>query len=123
MNLILQDIRSVKPKIIKHFKRCPNASVSAMFRVLRKSPALSFFGDYPIIAFILEIIDEVGIKIKRPRLLRAIRQSPELRGQKLLINSFLSNEIAIRKKTQVVQKTLFDPNAIQLSSDAKIAYV
>lgn len=123
MELILQDIEQYRPKVIKHFNKYPSASISAMFRDLRKSPRLSFFGDYPIMAFILEILSEVGIRVNRPRLLRATRQSNELRGRKAMIDALFNGEIAIRKKPQVVQKRLFDRKGIHTSSVQKIAYV
>lgn len=123
MDLTLQDIDRHRPKVMKHFKKYPSASISAMFRHLRKSTRLSFFGDYLLIAFIVDVLQEMNVLIRRPQLLRTIRQSADLKGRKVVVAALLNNEMAIRKKTQSVHKQSFFEKGIPTSITKKIAYV
>lgn len=100
MEMYLQDLNVTIPRIQKHFTKYPSASISAMFRSLRKSPNMSFFGDYPIVSTIVTTMQSMGIPVKKSSLKRACRQSEELKGQKLLLNHLLNNKIAIRNSAR-----------------------
>lgn len=100
MELTIQDLESVKPTIESHFKRYPNASVSAMFRKLRKSPRVSFFGDYPILSLIITTMNELGIIAKKLAVRRVFWISEDLKGQRSVLRQLLSNQLTTRYETQ-----------------------
>lgn len=104
MEMFMQDLESVKPKIKKHFGKYPSASISAMFRNLRNSPRLSLFGDYPILSVIVEVMHEVGVAIKRRVVQRAMRQSQELKGRRAFLNCLLKDEMTTRSSAQSSQE-------------------
>lgn len=101
MELIIQSLDGAKMKMQKHFTKYPNASISAMFRELRKSPSLYFFGDYVLLSSIVSTMQELGIEVKKRPLQRAIQQSPELKGQKALPRQLLNDQMAVGYNTKM----------------------
>lgn len=101
MELILNDLESTKIKIQKHFSKHPQASISAMFRGLRESQTLHIFGDYALIRLIVVTMHELGIEVRKRPLQRAIQQSQELKGQKLISQQLFNNEIAVGNSTEM----------------------
>ena len=95
MEMYLQDLDSAKIKIQKHFAKYPSASISAMFRGLRKSQSVIFFGDYALMRLIVVTMRELGIEVRKRPLQRAIQQSLELKGQKSLPQQLLNDEMAV----------------------------
>jgi hypothetical protein len=103
MQMIIQDLESVKPTIQAHFKRYPNASISAMFRRVRKSPRVSFFGDYPLISLIVTTANDMGIVVSRPALRRACRLTKELKGKVLMVDQLLNYQLTCDFKHQMTK--------------------
>src|SRR3989344_6784547 len=102
---IFQDLNIAVPVIQKHFSKYPQASISFVFRKLRRRQSLSFFGDYPIISVVVITMREMGIPIKRRLLRKPFNQSEELRGQILLLDQLLSNEIPHKDFTKMPYNT------------------
>lgn len=123
MELIIQDLESVKPTIESHFRRYPNASVSAMFRRLRKSPRVSFFGDYPILSLIITTMNEHGIVAKKLAIQRVFWVSKELKGQRTILRQLVSNQLTTRYETQTPRTKRFYPKSSNASSKRGEAYV
>lgn len=123
MELIIQDLESVKPTITSHFKRYPNASVSAMFRKLRKSPRVSFFGDYPILSLIILTMNELGITAKKLAIQRVFWMSEELKGQRSVLHQLISNQLTTRYETQTPRIKRFYPKSTDISSMKGEAHV
>lgn len=110
----IQDLNIVIPKIQRHFKKNPNASISAMFRNLRKLSYLSFIGDYSILSIIVTTISEMGIVISKSALQYAARQSEELKGQTTLLRQLLNDHKLILKN---LAETLYDKRKDQETSN------
>lgn len=85
-----QDLERAKNISIKQFKKNSNASISALFRRLRKDKRFSLIGDYPIISTVLQARHELGLKSDKNKLLYATRQSEELKGKKKLLDCLIS---------------------------------
>lgn len=85
-----QDLERAKSISIKQFNKNPNASISALFRRLRKDKRFSLMGDYPIISTVLRTRHELGLRTDKTKLLYATRQSEELKGKKKLLNCLIS---------------------------------
>jgi len=90
---IFQDLNIAVPVIQKHFSKYPQASISFVFRKLRRRQSLSFFGDYSLISVIVTTMRMMGIPVKRRMLRKTFNQSKELRGKISLLDKLLSNEI------------------------------
>lgn len=103
MELIIHDLESTKIKIQKRFAKYPKASISTMFRDLRKTQTLHFFGDYPLMRLIVVTMHELGIEVRKRPLQRAIQQSEELKGQKLLSRQLLEDEMAVGNSPKTPQ--------------------
>src|SRR3989344_5916303 len=103
MEMYLQDLDSAKIKIQKHFAKYPSASISAMFRGLRKSQSVIFFGDYALMRLIVVTMRELGIEVRKRPLQRAIQQSLELKGQKSLPQQLLNDEMAVGYNAKMPQ--------------------
>ena len=123
MELIIQDLESVKPTIESHFRRYPNASVSAMFRKLRKSPRVSFFGDYPILSLIITTMNELGITAKKLAVQRVFWISQELKGQRGVLHQLISNQLTTRYETQTPRNERNYPKSTDTSSKRGEAHV
>lgn len=76
----------------KHFRNYPKASVSAMFRKLRKDNRFSLIGDYPIISSILSNLEEMGIRRSKQQVFYATRQSDELKGKTIILASLFNSQ-------------------------------
>src|SRR3989338_4677421 len=123
MEMYLQDLDSAKIKIQKHFSKYPSASISAMFRELRKSPSIFMFGDYSLIRLIVSTMQELGIEVRKRPLQRAIQQSPELKGQKSLPQQLLNDEMAVGYNAKMPQNEPKDGKTTIASSKAGNAHV
>lgn len=104
MELIINDLESTKERIKRHFTRHPQASISALFRGLRKSQNLYFIGDYPLMKLIVVTMHELGIEVRKRPLQRAIQQSSELKGQKILSQQLLNDEMTVGNSAEVSGK-------------------
>ena len=80
-----QDLSLAKPIIEKRFTKNPSASLSGMFKFLRRHSKFSAFGDYPIISIILSTLKEMNIRITKIQFLYGCRLSQEIKGQKTLL--------------------------------------
>ena len=123
MELVIQNLDSAKMKVQKHFTKYPNASISAMFRELRKSPSICMFGDYSLIRLIVSSMQELGIQVRKRPLQRAIQQSPELKGQKTLPRQLLNDEMAVGYSTKMSQNRRSDGKTTNASSQGGNAHV
>lgn len=121
--MYLQDLESAKIKIQKHFAKYPQASISAMFRELRKSQSISMFGDYSIIRLIVSTMHELGIEVRKRPLQRAIQQSPELKGQKSLRRQLLNDEMAVGYNSEIPSNKRKDDKTTNVSSQGGNAHV
>lgn len=92
------------PKIQRDFSRNRNKSISACFRHYRNHNSLSLIGDYPILATIVNTVNNLGITINRQKIFYAFNQSVELK-------SFLRND-----KQQLIEQ-LLNPSSVQFSKD------
>lgn len=104
MNIIYQDLENAKRKIERIFTRNPHASPSATFRDLRSMVTVSFFGDYPILSTIFDIMNELGIQPTRFQINYCFNQSEELNNEPKKIKMELLNQ-------------LFDIRYVQLKTD------
>ena len=123
MELIIQDLESVKPTIQSHFRRYPKASVSAMFRKLRKSPRVSLFGDYPILSLIITTMNELDIVAKKLAVQRVFWISEELKGQRIILRQLISNQLATRYEPQMSRNERYYPKSSTASSKRGEAHV
>lgn len=123
MELIIQDLSNAKPKIEKHFRKRPGASISAMYRQLRHSPRYSLIGDYPILSLIVSTVSELGIVIKPLAVRRAMRLSPELKGQKLILTQLFNPQLTLRNSPQMPANSRISEQTIHTSSERKQTYV
>ncbi|KKQ08911.1 hypothetical protein A3E66_04665 [Candidatus Daviesbacteria bacterium RIFCSPHIGHO2_12_FULL_37_16] len=121
--MYLQDLESAKIKIQKHFAKYPQASISAMFRELRKSQSICMFGDYSLIRLIVSTMQELGIEVRKRPLQRAIQQSPELKGQKTLPRQLLNDEMAVGYNTEMPSNEPKDGKTTKASSQGGNAHV
>jgi hypothetical protein len=62
------------------YSRNKNSRPSAMFRKLRRMREWQVFGDYPLLATLFHVVDELGVPINRGQIRRTMDQSPELKG-------------------------------------------
>lgn len=90
---IFQDLNIAIPVIQKHFSKNPNASICAIYKILRRRQSLCLFGDFPIISIIVTAMQDMGIPVRRRLLLKTFRQSEELKGKILLLDQLLSDKI------------------------------
>src|SRR3990167_10472181 len=123
MEMYLQDLESAKIKIQKHFAKYPQASISTMFRGLRKSQTIIFFGDYALMRLIVVTMKEMGLEVRKRPLQRAIQQSPELKGQKSLPRQLLNDEMAVGYNTKMSQNKRNDGKTTNASSQGGNAHV
>lgn len=77
-----------------------------MYRKIRKSPRVSFFGDYPVMSLIVTTINDMGIKVGRSALRRACRQSKELKGKILMVDQLLNYQLTHDFKHQMSKNKL-----------------
>jgi len=87
----IQSLDNAQEKVLKHFKKHPTASISAMFKNLRKDDRISLIGDYPIISVIVTSMYALNLRVKRRNVFKALRQSQELKGKRVIINSLFSD--------------------------------
>ena len=88
---IFFNLNGARPLVTKRFTKNPRASVSAMFRALRKDTNFRYFGDFPIMSVIVESLNSLGIEVSRSALQFASRQSKELSGQSILYDELLKH--------------------------------
>jgi len=79
MNIQYQELNQAILITEKLFLKNPRRSISATFRKLRNSNRFSFFGDYPILALIVNSINNLGINPSRQQIRYTFNQSEELR--------------------------------------------
>ncbi len=88
----MQDIYTLdkaEAEIGRHFSKNRNATITAIYRKLRSLPALEPYGDYILFAVIVSVMTNMGIRIRAGLLMRAMRQSPELKGKTVLLRELL----------------------------------
>lgn len=73
-----QNLQITENKVIKMFLKNPHRSISATFRTLKTKRYTSSFGDYPILATIVNSIINLGIMPSRVQVRHALNQSSEL---------------------------------------------
>ena len=95
MNIQYQDLNQAKLIAEKLFLKNPRRSISATFRKLRNSNRFSFFGDYPILALIVNSINNLGINPSRQQIRYSLNQSEELK--------FISRELKIKLVEQLIK--------------------
>ncbi|MFC1700378.1 hypothetical protein ACFLZ4_01900 [Patescibacteria group bacterium] len=83
------DLNEARPMIKRHFKRSKNASISAIFRKVKKDARFSVYADYPIASLITEVMNEMGIKTTKKKLVYALKDSKDLQGKSLLMKQLL----------------------------------
>ena len=123
MELIIQDLESTKIKIQKHFAKFPQASISFMYRDLRKSQKVIFFGDYPLMRLIIVTMKEMGIEVRKRPLQRAIQQSPELKGQKTISKQLFNDGMAVGYNAKMSQIEPKDGKTTNASSQGGNTHV
>jgi hypothetical protein len=103
MNIQYQDLNEAIAIIEKQFKKNENRSISAAFRSLRRKSYFSFFGDYPLLATVVNTIHHLGINPPRMIILYAMNLSPELselpKKEKTVILEQLMKPLSVQTKT------------------------
>lgn len=123
MEMYLQDLESAKIKIQKHFAKYPQVSISTMFRGLRKSQKIIFFGDYALMRLIVVTMKEMGLEVRKRPLQRAIQQSPELKGQKTISQQLFNDEMAVGYSAEMPNNEPKDGETTIASSKGGNAHV
>lgn len=90
-----QNIQSFTCVIQRRFINNPNSSISAIYRKLRNDPRLSLFGDYLVIAHILNSLRKIGITPKRTQVSYALRSSEELKGSRTIMNALFDGTCCV----------------------------
>lgn len=101
-----QDLNIAKNRATKMYMKNSNRSISATFRTLRKKAYTSFFGDYPILSTIINIIINLAINPSRFQVRHALNQSEEL------------NSLSRKEKIALLDQ-LIDPMYVQLKAVKK----
>lgn len=79
----LQDVSQAQGLIEKHIaknrRRNVGASLSGLYRSLRRMPCFTFIGDYPLVWCVAKCAEKNGIPLKETTVLYLINQSKELK--------------------------------------------
>ncbi len=79
----------LQPKLIKHYKKYPKASISAQFRLITENPSYAIFSDYVVLAFVVSCARAAGIKVSKSQIQRTLRMSVELKGNRQVLACLL----------------------------------
>ncbi len=120
---IFQDLNIAVPVIQKYFSKNPNASICAIYKMIRRRQSLSLFGDFPIISTIVTTMQEMEIPVRRRMLLKTFRQSEDLRGKILLLDQLLSVKIRHKDFVKIPYNKRFDGKTTIASSKGGNAHV
>ena len=107
MNMQFQNLNLAIPVIQQRYKKNPRRSISATFRQLRNQQRFSFFGDYPILATVLDAVMTIGIIPARPTVTYALNSSNELR------------QLSKKEKMELINQ-LFNPSPAALKQLKKL---
>lgn len=81
--MIFQDLKQTRQFISKSFKDNPRRSLSALYRNVRGSHAVSFYGDYPLVSLILEEAVKNKVNVTDKVLWRLLIQSEDYKNSTL----------------------------------------
>lgn len=82
MKIEFQSLSWAEPRIKKIFENNHKRgeampSLSRIFKHLRKHPRFTLFGDYPLLSFAIKTMVNLGARIDRNKILRALRYSKD----------------------------------------------
>jgi len=118
---ILFTLEKAKKDVRRHFSKNPRASISAMYRNLRKDSSLSAYGDYVLFARIVNTLTDIGIVIKKKTLGYAMRQSPELKGKSILLKELMRPQRMFKYSFKLPRTELSKDSVYKLHSKGEKA--
>ena len=91
MNMLIQSLQVAGFYVTSILKSGKRVTISSIFTYLRKLDNLSFIGDFPIISFIVSKISDRGISVNVREIVKAFRQSSELKEYSRTNNILVKN--------------------------------